>query len=348
MARALRFKQINVARQSGEMARIRVIKGPDLGTTYVVTSTRVIVGRGEDADVVLTDLKSSRHHVEIVLNGSQWVLRDLGSVNGVLCNGISARKTELTGKDVLTIGETTFEFLSSMQSSTRSLVIPFPTTVPSPGQRGDKGTGFTATGTLGALGTQAATPKPESSGKLLIGIVLGVLLLIFMTTEEKKDQSASKVKAAAKKADKAELESLYTQISNPTAPPNTPEAREAVKTADQFFRAGFREYREGNFLRAKTQFENALQIYPGHALSILYLQNCKLRTDDLVATYRDTGKKNLESGRIKSAKGQFESILRILSRDQTNQAYIEAKEQLERIKRELASDVQVQNGDIKQ
>jgi len=338
------------------MARIRVIKGPDIGTTYVVTNTRVVIGRGEDADAVLSDLKASRHHVEIILNGSMWMLRDMGSVNGVLCNGISVRKAELTGKDVVTLGETTFEFLSSVQSSTRSLVVPFPTAAgPGTGVSStvpltELSSGFTGTfNGLKAAPTQTiAAPKAESSSKMLIGIVIGVLLLIFLTTEEDDAKSKAKVKEAAKKSEKAELDSIYTQLSNPSAPPTTPEGREIVKTADQFFRAGFREYREGNFLRAKTQFENALQIYPGHALSILYLQNCKLRTDDLVATYRETGKKNLESGRIKSAKGQFESILRILSRDQTNQAYIEAKEQLERIKRELASDVQVQSGDVKQ
>ena len=103
MGRALRYRQVNVARQNNEMARVRVIKGPDLGSTFVLDHTRFVLGRGEDADVVLTDLKASRHHAEIILDGSHWIIRDLGSANGILCNGVSTRQAGLTGKDVVTL-----------------------------------------------------------------------------------------------------------------------------------------------------------------------------------------------------------------------------------------------------
>ena len=45
--------------------------------------TRIVLGRSEDGDVVLQGAEISRHHAEVLRIGSQWVIHDLGSRNGV-------------------------------------------------------------------------------------------------------------------------------------------------------------------------------------------------------------------------------------------------------------------------
>lgn len=47
----------------------------------------LVLGRGEDCDVILMGAEASRHHAELSLMGSLWVLRDLGSTNGCYVTG---------------------------------------------------------------------------------------------------------------------------------------------------------------------------------------------------------------------------------------------------------------------
>lgn len=105
------------------------------------------------------------------------------------------------------------------------------------------------------------------------------------------------------------------------------------KTAEIFFRSGFREYRERNYLRAKSNFETVLQIAPGHSLARLYLDHCEQEIKSEVKYHLDIGKRSLDSGKIKKARGHFEAVLRLLFRDPQNAQYLEAKEQLEAIEK---------------
>ena len=63
-AKVTRFRVQNVARQAGELARFRVAKGPDRGSIFVLRDSRVTIGRGEDSDIMIGDLKASRFHAE--------------------------------------------------------------------------------------------------------------------------------------------------------------------------------------------------------------------------------------------------------------------------------------------
>jgi hypothetical protein len=48
---------------------------------------RYVVGRGSACDLVLADLTVSRVHAELRLVDDQWLLVDLGSLNGTRLNG---------------------------------------------------------------------------------------------------------------------------------------------------------------------------------------------------------------------------------------------------------------------
>jgi outer membrane protein assembly factor BamD (BamD/ComL family) len=112
------------------------------------------------------------------------------------------------------------------------------------------------------------------------------------------------------------------------------------KMVEQFFRTGFREYTAGNYLRAKVQFETVLQMSPGHPLATLYFQNCERDIKTEVESHLVRGKRSLDSGKLKDAKGHYESVLRMLFRDQANPAYAEAKEQLEKTIKQMEGEDQ--------
>ncbi len=75
---------------------------------FVLTGSRVLIGRAEAADVSVQDSSVSRCHCEIgSFNGTLWV-RDLGSANGVFVNGLHEPQSHVMPGDRLTIGETSF------------------------------------------------------------------------------------------------------------------------------------------------------------------------------------------------------------------------------------------------
>src|SRR3954465_7947069 len=67
--------------------RLRILDGPAAGTEYAIAGTVVRLGRGEENDIPLDDNNASRVHAEVVRdNGGRYLVRDLGSRNGIYVN----------------------------------------------------------------------------------------------------------------------------------------------------------------------------------------------------------------------------------------------------------------------
>jgi pSer/pThr/pTyr-binding forkhead associated (FHA) protein len=66
---------------------------------------RLVLGRSDDADVVLRGAETSRQHAELKRAGALWVLRDLRSSNGSYVNGRRVEQAVLGPGDVVRLGE---------------------------------------------------------------------------------------------------------------------------------------------------------------------------------------------------------------------------------------------------
>ncbi|OFZ80652.1 MAG: hypothetical protein A3K03_12040 [Bdellovibrionales bacterium RIFOXYD1_FULL_44_7] len=327
MASALKFKHTNVSRQQGEYARLKVVQGPDFGTVFVFIGVKVSVGRGEDNDAVVSDLKASRKHAEFVLTGGWWEVKDAGSANGILHNGRAVKSAVLKAGDSITLGETTFEFLPSdagtvmLQAPARSIsqiqteqdafasqqkkirsIAMFGGTVSTPHASGGAGVGL-----QGLL---------KNKKVLLVLAAVAVALFLFDSPEQKPKKSAGKI------ADKGSPRDLASFL-----PPDPA----AGKTAEMFFKAGFREYRERNYLRAISQFETVLQMAPSHSLAQRYLNSSKKAIENEVKEHLTRGKRDMDAGKLRAAKGHFEAVQRLLYHDQSNVSFVEAKEQADKV-----------------
>ena len=75
-------------------------EGLEAGRSWSIEKDRVIIGRGEDCDVVLRERQVSRRHAQIRRLDSQHVLEDLRSRNGTYVNG-----REVIGPYVLQDGD---------------------------------------------------------------------------------------------------------------------------------------------------------------------------------------------------------------------------------------------------
>jgi pSer/pThr/pTyr-binding forkhead associated (FHA) protein len=94
------------------MASKQMVLTPKAGGEQIVLDKAILlVGRGPDCDVVLTgSRKVSRKHCCVAQIQNYFVVRDLGSMNGVRVNGARIkRESKLKAGDHLAIGDMDFQ-----------------------------------------------------------------------------------------------------------------------------------------------------------------------------------------------------------------------------------------------
>ena len=95
----------------------------------------ITLGRGLDNTIVLSDKCASKLHARIFTEGGRWLLRDLGSRNGVLVNGRRVRgEVELASEAEIGFGEIRFRFTAD--------AAPAPASAAAPGGTGNRRLGF--------------------------------------------------------------------------------------------------------------------------------------------------------------------------------------------------------------
>lgn len=81
-----------------------VRQGPEIGTRYTLHGDSVSVGRVPDNDIQLDDFTVSRQHAVLVRENQDWILRDLGSLNGTYVNNERVDECIVRHGDALQIG----------------------------------------------------------------------------------------------------------------------------------------------------------------------------------------------------------------------------------------------------
>jgi hypothetical protein len=100
------------AARPGGNPKLRVGSGAGLraGTAYDL-SEGALLGRGDDADIVLEDSFASSRHARLAPHGDVIVLEDLGSTNGTYLNDEPLRGPQpLHPGDRIRIGDSDFTF----------------------------------------------------------------------------------------------------------------------------------------------------------------------------------------------------------------------------------------------
>ena len=93
------------------LARPRLLeRGDGSDREHVLALGRTSIGRASDNLVHLLDEAVSRHHAEIVPGPSGYLLRDLGSENGIFVNGERTPEHVLHDGDVIQIGARTLVY----------------------------------------------------------------------------------------------------------------------------------------------------------------------------------------------------------------------------------------------
>ena len=80
-------------------------RGPSAGARFLLDAERTVAGRSTQADIFLDDVTVSRKHAEFVREGAQFVVRDIGSLNGTYVNRQRIDSAVLRSGDEVQIGK---------------------------------------------------------------------------------------------------------------------------------------------------------------------------------------------------------------------------------------------------
>ncbi|WP_375766524.1 FHA domain-containing protein [Archangium gephyra] len=105
------------ATRAGPPLTLEILEGPDQGRKKRFRSVRMVIGRGQDCDLMLLDQSVSRRHVELVYGGESGVmLRDLVSGNGTRVNDERVDECKLKHNDVIAIGRTRLRLIDEQEA----------------------------------------------------------------------------------------------------------------------------------------------------------------------------------------------------------------------------------------
>lgn len=338
--KALRFRSSSVPKQAGELGRVKVVQGPDFGTVFVLMAARASVGRGEECEVMLADLKASRRHAELRLEAGGWEVHDLGSANGILVNGKGGRQSRLKSGDTVSLGETLLEFYAA-EAGTRALAAPVRSVAEVRAAQSALDAQRRKVQALGEFGpiqlpkSQTSAGAGNSASQMRIFAILAVgAVLYFMVPDDAPKAPAKQAGSQAKATGTAGTPGGFVPQDLAAMLPDGPKS----PAAETFFKAGFREYREKNYLRAKIAFENVLMIAPGHRLALLYRDNCAKAIDDEVKFHLAAAGRDRKAGRLKSARAHFQAVMRLMAHDPSQPTFVSAREELEKVERQLRGE----------
>jgi len=90
--------------------RLVVAEGPDSGRSLDGGGEELSIGTADANDLVLTDAAVSRHHIALSPTARGVLVRDLGSTNGTVINGVAVERAYLAPAATITIGGTRLRF----------------------------------------------------------------------------------------------------------------------------------------------------------------------------------------------------------------------------------------------
>jgi sigma-B regulation protein RsbU (phosphoserine phosphatase) len=86
------------------MATLLTLEGPESGRAFPLVDECSVLGRQHDSTICLSGNAVSRHHAQILRQGGDYFVEDLGSSNGTFVNGEQIQQATLADGDKLDLG----------------------------------------------------------------------------------------------------------------------------------------------------------------------------------------------------------------------------------------------------
>lgn len=311
------LKHFEAPKEEGVYHRLVCLTGKNKGQAYFLLGKRAVMGRSDKADVRVLDIKSSREHAEIIKVGRDFVLTDLGSQNGIVVNDLKIKQHVLNEGDKIIIGQTVYKF-------NRVEVKPKiePKALKKVEDEDDEQWSD----------EEFDDNKKGGKSSMLLGIIAvgGIaILLLYGGDNTKKRKRKNKSKYNVQEMAGSAAVAMQGQKKRD---------KKVQAKMNIYFQKGLREFREGNYFRAMSEFEHALAWSPSDPQAQFYLRKTQEALDKMIDELMLKGKRDEEALKLQSAAVSYCQILRLLYRYPDDQRYKDAKELIMKIEESLGMD----------
>ena len=302
------LKHFESPKDAGTYFRLVCLTGTSKGESYILSGNRIVIGRGDKADIKLNDTKASREHAEITKVGNQWVATDLGSQNGIIVNDKKVTQMNLNEGDKLIVGQTVFKF-AKVEVSAKAK----------------------------ASKEKDLDDAPNGSGKksLLPIIFIAGILIYFILGDDEKPKNDGK---SSKKQAQSSYQDVSTDYLTQLKKRQANEDKAVKEKLNTIYHRGLREFREGNYFRAIAEFNLALIISPGDPYAQFYLLKTKEQLDKTIDGLILRAQRDDAALKYQSAIVSYCSILRLLYTVPTDDRYKNAEKMIKGLEEKLGME----------
>lgn len=328
----------------GTHHRLLCMTGPNKGNVYYLTGKRIIIGRGDSADIQIVDTKISREHAELAFAENVYIVTDLGAQNGVIVNDSKIKQKKLNDNEKIVIGQTVFKYniITVTQSAEMALAEATPDSplakeikkgvkvkVPPKVAKGNFEEEYKP--------EKVADPKTNNKTRMLvIGVVVLAIVFVLFGGDDKQNAPKGLINKTEKNPD-LEIFSETMAVKTNKDDPDTRKKLEAL------IHSGRREFREGNYFRAMEEFRLALLLSPGNGQASFYLSKAKQRLDDEITKNFEKGTQEQDSKKFQAAIVSFCGVVQLIKEYPDDERYKNAMLKLSSIESSLG----LEKGEIK-
>jgi pSer/pThr/pTyr-binding forkhead associated (FHA) protein len=298
------LKHFESPKEAGTYYRLVCLTGSNKGESYVLLGNRIVIGRGDSADIKINDSKSSREHVEISKVGQNWIATDLKSQNGMIVNDKKVTQQTLTEGDKIIVGQTVFKMAK-----------------------------VEVAGKSGKIIKEEVSSK---SGEKKAFIPFLILVIIFIGILFSGDNPPKKIsKKSQQSVSFQDVNNEYVvQLQKRQANENK-QIREKLSV---IYQRGLRELREKNYYRAIHEFNLALIVSPGDSHAEYYLRKTKEELDKEIEGFTAKAQRDEQSLKFRSSIISYCAIIRLLSSNPNDQRHKNAVSQIKELETQLGLD----------
>jgi hypothetical protein len=277
--------------------------GPDAGVAFQLSPPKVTIGRGEGADVSLTDPKISRLSAVIEFTQEAIVLKNLSERVMVFHNGQSIEQVAIQDGDIIRIAST--EMLLRIEA------VPLVKAMQISPHQGAMGLQQPDLRSIPIPNVDEDRPRKKKLNPVFLALVCATVLggaFLFMDKSQKKAKLTKLTTTTDIENDIKKSQELQHGADQKRIFKNE-EERTRFMEAQKHFLLGFRDYQKGQFDRALTSFKTATIIDNKHSLASRYQVLAEKSRDEAIANKTLEGKRYREKSMYKRCSAAFDKVM---------------------------------------
>lgn len=322
--------------------RLKIILGPHQNEIHTLDKDLIKIGRGDDNTIQLPrDSRISRNHIEIARVGTEYKVRNLSQKNFVMVNDKVVQEEFLKPGIKIQIGETLIEVFedgpilvpnvneksahstqaiaqvraaAGLPASSRLQQSPSPAPLQSPQMASRK------SNRPAPQHMRPARSNSKTTFYAIFGIV--ILLIVWLAGRETKPKQALTFRSSQQvEYDRLQIEAEKLKLEERLSAQNN----QIMRQAQENMVKGFRDFQQGNYIRAKENFASVLVKDPDNELAKRYYHLSGIKFDELLQFNILQGLRYREKKNYRLCRSSFQSALIMIQNNNRHPKYKEIK-----------------------